>query len=112
TPRREFLHVDDCADACVHLMKSYSEDLWINVGTGVDVSIAELAASIAQEVGYDGQVIHDTSKPDGTPRKLLDVSRLTALGWTARTRLREGIRATYRWFLEHERIARGSKQAA
>lgn len=101
TPRREFLHVDDMADACVFLMKTYSSGDIVNVGLGDDISIADLARLIGEIVGYKGQLVFDTSKPDGTPRKLLDVSRLTAAGWTARTSLRDGIAATYRWYLDH-----------
>jgi len=100
-PRREFLHVDDLADALVHLMKVYDEDEHINVGVGEDVSIAELAAMCARVVGFEGRFVHDTSKPDGTPRKLLDVSRLTATGWQASIPLETGIASTYRWFLDH-----------
>jgi GDP-L-fucose synthase len=95
TPRREFLYVDDLADACVHLMESgYSGEL-VNIGTGVDVTIRELAETIMKTVGYDGTIRFDASKPDGTPRKLLDVSRLSKLGWKARTSLEDGIRRTY-----------------
>ena len=94
-PRRELLHVDDCADACVFLLKHYSDELALNVGTGEDVSILELTRLIMRVIGYDGPIEHDRSKPDGSPRKLLDVSRLTALGWTARTSLEEGIARTY-----------------
>jgi GDP-L-fucose synthase len=101
TPRREFLHVDDMADACVFLMKGYSSGDIVNVGLGDDISIADLARMIGEIVGYKGQLVFDKSKPDGTPRKLLDVSRLTAAGWTARTSLRDGIAATYRWYLDH-----------
>ena len=101
TPRREFLHVDDMAEACVFLMKTYSSGDIVNVGLGDDISIADLARLIGEIVGYKGQLVFDTSKPDGTPRKLLDVSRLTAAGWTARTSLRDGIAATYRWYLDH-----------
>lgn len=101
TPRREFLHVDDMADACVFLMKTYSSGDIVNVGLGDDISIADLSRLIGEIVGYKGQLVFDTSKPDGTPRKLLDVSRLTAAGWTARTSLRDGIAATYRWYLDH-----------
>ena len=101
TPRREFLHVDDLADACLFLMQSYSDELHVNVGWGQDVSIAELAALVASKVGYSGTTRFDTSKPDGTPRKLLDVSRMKALGWTAGIPLEEGLASTYRWFLSH-----------
>ncbi len=95
TPRREFLHVDDLANACVHLMERGYDGPPINVGTGQDVSIRELAEMVMDVVGFRGQIVFDSSKPDGTPRKLLDVSRLEALGWTARVPLREGIRSTY-----------------
>ena len=101
TPRREFLHVDDLADAAVFLMRTYDEPDPINVGVGEDVSIGELAALIRDVVGYGGELVFDTSKPDGTPRKLLDVSRLTALGWRATTPLRRGIEETLKWYLEH-----------
>jgi GDP-L-fucose synthase len=101
TPRREFLHVDDLAAACVHLLESYDEPEPINVGTGEDVSIRDLATLVAEVVGYGGAIGWDTSKPDGTPRKLLDVSRINALGWRAETPLRQGIQATYAWFLEN-----------
>ena len=101
TPRREFLHVDDLADACVFLMQHYNDSQFVNVGVGEDISIKELALLIQDIVGYQGELRFDTSKPDGTPRKLLDVSRLHALGWKARIPLRDGIRQTYQWFLEH-----------
>ena len=94
-PRREFLYVDDFADACVHLLKHYSNELALNVGTGVDQTILELTKLVMRVVGYDGPIEHDLSKPDGTPRKLLDVSRLTALGWSAWTPLEDGIAAAY-----------------
>ncbi len=100
-PRREFLHVDDLADALVHLMKVYDDEGHVNVGIGEDVSIAELASICARVVGFDGRFDYDTSKPDGTPRKLLDVSLLTSLGWRASIPLEDGIRETYRWFLKH-----------
>lgn len=106
TPRREFLHVDDLADACLFLMERYDGDSWVNVGCGRDLSIAELAETIGRIVGFEGSVRHDRSKPDGTPRKLLDTSRLSALGWLPRIGLEEGIRSTYRWFLEHRDDAR------
>jgi GDP-L-fucose synthase len=102
TPRREFLHVDDLAAASVHLMTHYSEAEIVNVGTGEDVPIGELARLVAETVGYTGRIAFDTTKPDGTPRKLLDVSKLHGLGWRHRIELREGLAATYRWFLEHE----------
>ena len=94
-PRREFLYVDDCADACVHLLKHYSDELPLNVGTGEDLSILELTRLVMRVIGYDATIEHDLSKPDGTPRKLLDVSRLAALGWTAQTSLEDGIAAAY-----------------
>ena len=97
-PRREFLYVDDCADALVHLMKVYSGEAHINVGVGEDVTIRERAETVAKVVGFEGAIDCDVSKPDGTPRKLLDVSRLTALGWTARTGLEEGLRRSYDWY--------------
>lgn len=97
-PRREFLFVDDLADALVHLLRHYDGDEHINIGTGEDVSIAELASMLAVETGYRGACTFDPGKPDGTPRKLLDVSRLHGLGWRHRTSLPEGIRATYQWF--------------
>lgn len=101
TPRREFLHVDDMADAAVFLMRNYSGEGIINVGTGIDVSILELAQLVAEVVGYPGEIRTDPSKPDGTPRKLLDVGRLDALGWKARTGLSEGVESAYGWFVEH-----------
>ena len=97
-PRREFLYVDDLADAALHLMRHYDEDEILNVGTGEDLTIAELAELIGRVVGYRGRIVFDASKPDGTPRKLLDVSRLHATGWRARTGLEEGIRQTYDWY--------------
>jgi GDP-L-fucose synthase len=99
TPRREFLYVDDMADACIHLMKTYSDEELVNIGTGEDITIAEFARVVAATVGYSGSISFDTSKPDGTPRKLLDVSRLAALGWRARTSLIEGIKRAYQAFL-------------
>ena len=100
TPRREFLHVDDCADALVHLLKVYSGNEHVNVGSGEDLSIRELAELVAKVVGFSGQVATDPSKPDGTPRKLMSGARLAALGWRPRIGLEDGIRATYRWYLE------------
>jgi GDP-L-fucose synthase len=99
TPRREFLFVDDLADACIHLMKIYSSHELVNVGTGVDITIAEFARVVAAAVKYTGEISFDTSKPDGTPRKLLDVNRLAQLGWRARTKLEDGIRLAYQAFL-------------
>ena len=106
TPRREFLYVDDMADACVHLMKAYSGADMVNIGTGEDIAIAEFARLVASIVGYSGAISYDTSRPDGTPQKMLDVSRLTKLGWRARTSLQDGLRLAYQAYL-HE-----SKEAA
>jgi GDP-L-fucose synthase len=106
-PRREFLHVDDLADAALFLMLRYDDPDIINVGVGEDITIRELADIIRAAVGFDGDIILDTTKPDGTPRKLLDVSRLRALGWQARIPLREGIAQTYDWFLAHQDDFRG-----
>jgi len=100
-PRREFLHVDDLADACLFLMQHYSELEPINVGWGQDVSIAELAQQVAQTVGFTGSLRFDPTRPDGTPRKLLDVSRLTSRGWQPRLPLEEGLAGTYAWYREH-----------
>src|SRR4051812_30478868 len=99
TPRREFLHVDDMADACVYLLKNYSNEQLVNIGTGEDITVAEFATLVAATVGYTGGISFDTSKPDGTPRKLLDVSRLTRLGWRARTSLADGIKLAYQAYL-------------
>jgi GDP-L-fucose synthase len=99
SPRREFLHVDDLADACVFLLKNYSGESHVNVGSGSDVTIAELAKMVCEAVGFAGAVTRDTSKPDGTPRKLMDSSRLSAMGWTPRIALREGIRSNYQAYL-------------
>ncbi|MHC2281008.1 nucleoside-diphosphate-sugar epimerase [Bradyrhizobium diazoefficiens] len=95
TPRRELLYVDDMADACVHLMKTYSGAGLINIGTGEDITIAEFARVVAEVVGYSGEISFDTSRPDGTPRKLLDVSRLAGLGWRATTSLEDGLKRAY-----------------
>jgi GDP-L-fucose synthase len=101
TPRREFLHVDDLADACVFLMKNYSGDSHVNVGYGDDVTIRDLAEAIKTAVGFEGDIKCDTSKPDGTPRKLMDSSLLAGLGWRARMPLNDGIASVYRWFLDN-----------
>lgn len=101
TPRREFLHVDDLARACLFLMEHYEGEELVNVGVGQDVTIAELAEMVREAVGFGGRIIFDTDKPDGTPRKLLDVSRLTALGWKPSIGLAEGIASTYAWFLDN-----------
>jgi GDP-L-fucose synthase len=106
TPRREFLHVDDLADACVHLLKVYRGNAvhesspWINVGCGADLTIAELAEKVRTVVGFEGRLRFNTERPDGAPQKLLDVSRLSALGWRPRIPLDEGLAGTYRWYLE------------
>ncbi|WP_199620953.1 GDP-L-fucose synthase [Paenibacillus alkalitolerans] len=102
TPRREFLHSDDLADACVYLMNTYEDNEIVNIGVGEDISIRELADKIKEVVGYEGRIQYDTSKPDGTPRKLVDVTRLTRLGWKASITLEEGLTATYQWFLNNE----------
>jgi len=107
-PRREFLHVDDMADAAVFLMLRYDSADIINVGVGKDISIRELAGLVCQVVGYTGHLVFDASKPDGTPRKLLDVSRLQNLGWQPRINLEEGIAQAYQWFLEPEQAAQKS----
>jgi GDP-L-fucose synthase len=101
SPRREFLHCDDCADAIVHLAKTYSDLVHVNVGVGSDISIAELTRLVADIVGFEGEVVSDPSKPDGTPRKLLNVDRLRALGWAPRIPLREGIAGAYDWYLNN-----------
>jgi len=101
TPRREFLHVDDCADACVHLMKFYDEELHINVGTGKDIQIIDLAKMIADVVGFNGNIISDMSKPDGTSRKLLCVQKLQQIGWRARIDLDAGLSSTYAWYCQN-----------
>jgi GDP-L-fucose synthase len=106
TPRREFLYVDDMADACMHLMKIYSESELVNIGTGKDITIADFAALVATVTGYRGEIRFDTSRPDGTSQKLLDVTRLAKLGWRARTSLEDGIRLAYQAYLDE------SKQAA
>lgn len=118
SPRREFLHVDDLAEACLFIMNlpektiaaeftAYPKPCFVNVGIGEDVTIRELAELVAEVVGYSGRLVFDASKPDGTPRKLLDVSRLKNLGWEAQTALRAGVEQTYRWFLQHQESFRG-----
>jgi GDP-L-fucose synthase len=101
SPRREFLHVDDLADACLHLLEHYDGAQHVNVGTGEDATIREIAELIAEAVGYTGATVWDAGRPDGTPRKLLDVSRLRQLGWSAQTSLRDGIAATIAWYRAH-----------
>lgn len=104
SPMREFLHVDDLADACIHLMNNYSESALINIGTGEDISIKNLSNLIKKIVGLEGQIINDSTKPDGTPRKLLDVSRLHALGWKHKISLEEGLQKTYTWFINNNAL--------
>jgi GDP-L-fucose synthase len=112
SPRREFLHVDDLADACLFLMRTYDDDPHINVGTGEDLTVRELAELVAEVVHPEARLVFDTSKPDGTPQKLLDVSRLHELGWRHGIELREGLEETYAWYLEHvESGLRGVKSA-
>lgn len=100
TPRREFLYVDDCADACVHLAQTYSDDEHVNVGTGKDISILDLTKLVMEVLGYEGEIVHDLDKPDGTPRKLMDGSKLKALGWEATTDLKAGIARSYDAYLQ------------
>ena len=100
SPRREFLHADDCADALVFLLKSYSGDEHVNVGSGEDISILELAQLVSAVVGYQGEIVHDLSKPDGTPRKLMDASVIRGMGWSPSIALERGIAETYQWFLQ------------
>lgn len=102
TPKREFLHADDCADALVHILKNYSEDEHINVGCGEDLTISDLARIIAEVVGFEGDIVHDISKPDGTPRKLMSSQKLQALGWKPAIELKEGLRSAYKAFLESQ----------
>jgi GDP-L-fucose synthase len=106
TPRREFLHVDDLADAVIYLLNTYDDEAIVNIGWGEDVTIRELAEVVASVAGFRGRLEFDSSKPDGTPRKLLDTSRLTALGWLPKIKLREGIESTYAWFKDHGAEAR------
>ena len=101
TPRREFLFSEDLADACVFVMKNYSDEPFLNVGTGVDITIMELAETIAKVIGWRGTFTLNTSKPDGTPRKVMDVSRLKALGWTAPTDFMTGMKQAYQWYVEN-----------
>jgi GDP-L-fucose synthase len=107
TPRREFLHVDDMAAACLHLLEHYDGPQQVNVGTGKDTTIKEIAEVIAEVVGFDGETRWDTTKPDGTPQKLLDVSKLAEAGWTAHIGLREGLKSTVAWYREHVEDLRG-----
>jgi len=105
-PLREFLHVDDCADALVHLIKTYSSEEIVNVGCGEEISIADLAALVCRIAGFRGTLAFDATKPDGTPRKLVDIGRLAALGWRPRIALEDGVRETYRWYAEHRSSVR------
>jgi len=99
SPRREFLHVDDCASACMFLMNNYDAAEIVNIGVGEDISIRDVAVLVASIVGFDGEIVYDSSKPDGTPRKLVDATKINSLGWKASIALKEGISETYRWFL-------------
>lgn len=101
-PRREFLHVDDLADAVIFLMEHYSDEAAVNIGVGVDISIKDVAEMVKEVVGFEGDLVFDKAKPDGTPRKLLDVSKLNKLGWFAKAPLNEGLQSTYQWFLDHQ----------
>ena len=101
-PLREFLHVDDCAAACLYLMEQYEDEGIVNIGVGEDISIAGLAGLVGEAVGYQGEIVYDSSKPDGTPRKLVDTAKINGLGWRAGISLQEGIKSTYQWFLDNE----------
>jgi len=103
TPRREFLHVDDLADACVFLMRSYSDEGHVNIGSGEDITIADLARLVCDAVGFSGAIVTDPTKPDGTPRKLMSSAKLNAMGWTPKVALSEGVVGVYSWFLEQNR---------
>ena len=107
SPRREFLHVDDCADACLHLMKTYSNYEHVNVGSGEDLTILELTRLVSEVVGFRGEIVHDLTKPDGTPRKLMSGDKIRGLGWKPSIGLRDGIASSYKWFLENRSSARG-----
>ena len=107
-PLREFLHVDDLADACLFLLEHYSGEDIVNIGVGEDLSIADLAAIVRDVVGFEGEIVYDASKPDGTPRKLVDVSKINGLGWRAKTGLHEGVAQTYQWFLDNLAELRGA----
>ena len=102
TPRREFLHVDDCADACIHLMKTHSQAGHVNIGSGEDLTILELTQMVCDVVGFKGNIVHDLTKPDGTPRKLMSADKLRATGWAPTIELRDGITAVYQWFLANK----------
>lgn len=103
-PKREFLYVDDLAEASIHMMQNYSDEGHVNIGTGQDVSIRELAEMISEVVGFQGDIVFDRSKPDGTPRKLLDVTKASSLGWSYKTSLLDGINKTYQWYLNHDEV--------
>ncbi|WP_214754749.1 GDP-L-fucose synthase [Exiguobacterium sp. s16] len=105
TPKREFLYSDDLADACLFLMKHYNDDEIVNIGVGKDVTIRELAETIKDVVGFDGELTFDTSKPDGTPRKLVDTSKINGLGWSANIELRDGVQRAYDWYLENMKVS-------
>ena len=107
-PLREFLHVDDLADACLFLLKNYDDEEIVNIGVGEDLSIAELAGIVRNVVGFEGEIVYDASKPDGTPRKLVDVIKINRLGWHAKTGLHEGVAKTYQWFLDNQAELRGA----
>jgi GDP-L-fucose synthase len=100
-PKREFLHVDDCADACLFLMQNYEREEIVNIGVGEDITIARLAEIVGEVAGYEGKIVYDSSKPDGTLRKLVDVSRINGLGWHAKIGLEDGVRSTYQWYLNN-----------
>jgi GDP-L-fucose synthase len=106
TPRREFLYVDDMADACVYVMNRDGYTDMVNVGVGDDITIGDLARLVGEVIGFEGDLVFDTEKPDGTPQKLLDISRLSSLGWQAQTSLKDGIQQTYKWFLENQKNLR------
>jgi GDP-L-fucose synthase len=108
TPRREFLHVDDCADALIHMIKFYSADEHVNVGSGEDLTIAELARLVAKIVGFEGQISFDASKPDGTPRKLMSAEKIRSLGWSPTIQLAVGLESTYDWYLR--KVAKGTRE--
>jgi GDP-L-fucose synthase len=101
SPKREFLYADDLADACVYLMKNYEENDIVNIGVGEDISIKDIAHKIKEVVGFEGEIVFDTTKPDGTPRKLVDVEKLTGLGWKAQTSLEDGLKQAYNWYLQN-----------
>jgi GDP-L-fucose synthase len=111
TPRREFLHVDDLARACLLLLERYDDPTPINVGTGCDLTIADLASQVAATVGWQGVIEWDSSRPDGTPRKLLDVARIRALGWHPQIEMADGLMSTYRWFLAADPLTRSEQVA-